>query len=128
MDLKTAEDVRPDLFVRAAGRYQYIEQGVFYLALAAALGIEKDVFTFLTVRNSKPWSVMAYNFAPDAEPDHQIIGIRTADALKEAAEDLVRRLEEDDFVNDPDWQFLRFPDWQVRAASFGSPQRNVYSR
>lgn len=127
LDLKSSKDVRPHVFVRDANSYQYIEQAVFYLSLAEAIGIEKDVFTFLAVRNVKPWSVMAYNFAPAAVSDHQIIGSRIAEVIESAARELVRRLEKDDFLNDPDWQFLEFPKWQVNAASFGAA-RNVFSR
>jgi hypothetical protein len=126
-DLKTAADVRPDVFVRAATRFQYFEQAVFYLSVAEALGIPKEVFTFLAVRNSKPWTVMGYNFAPAMVSDHHIIGSAIFDALKQAAEELVRRLELDEFANEPDWQFLRFPAWQVSAASFGA-RSNVFSR
>ena len=127
LDLKTARDVRPDVFVRDASRLQYLEQAVFYLSCADALRIEKEVFTFLTVRNSKPWTVMAYNFAPAAVPDHQIIGSRIHEVLKEAAAELVRRLDEVDFVNDPDWQFLQFPKWQVNAASFGNTKTTAWT-
>jgi PDDEXK-like domain of unknown function (DUF3799) len=127
LDLKTAMDVRPDVFVRAATRFQYIEQAVFYLSAAEALGIAKEVFTFLVVRNSKPWTVMGYNFAPATIPDHHVIGSQTFEALKEAAAELVRRLELDEFANEPDWQFLRFPAWQVSAASYAA-RSNMFTR
>ena len=48
LDLKTANDVRPEAFVYAAGKFQYIEQAVFYLELAAAVpaGARQGCFHF----------------------------------------------------------------------------------
>ena len=118
LDLKTANDVRPEAFVFAARKFQYIEQAIFYLDLAATVSKDKDVFTFAAVRNSEPWSVMFYTFAPQAVPDHQVIYTRMGETLEIAAQSLVRHLDADDFANPPDWQFMEFPAWQVRQAAF----------
>jgi PDDEXK-like uncharacterized protein DUF3799 len=122
LDLKTARDVRPGAFAWAAREFQYLEQAVFYLGLAAGVpdSESKEVFTFATVRNSVPWSVMFYSFAPMADPDHQVIYTRMCQILEEGAQSLLQHLEAGDFTNNPDWQLIKFPPWQVRQAAFSS--------
>ena len=63
---------------------------------------------------------MFYSFAPLVVPDHQVIYTRMCETLEIAAHNLVRHLETNDFTNNPDWQFLQFPEWQVRQAAFSS--------
>ena len=122
LDLKTAADVQPAAFLYATRRYQYLEQAIFYLLMATDIPQtqDKDSFTFLAVRNSPPWSVMCYTFAPKNDLDHQLLYSARVLDMQRGAQSLLMRLAMDDFANDPDWQLLKFPEWEIRAAGAGA--------
>lgn len=114
LDLKTSWTVEPGVFTDTIRKYQYLEQAVFYLSLARALGFDKEVFSFIAVKSSAPWTVKVSSFSPKDDITHKLIFDGIAARLEQGAEELVGRLNQDAFVDSDEWGLIDMPSWYVR--------------
>lgn len=115
MDIKSAEDVRPQGFYRAIDRFGYITQATWYLSLAQSLGVEKTCFDFIAVGNEEPYPVKVHSF-DITDSNHAFIYASELARIKAAIRSLTFALTEQDFRDDSDWHAIEFPAWQVIAA------------
>ena len=123
MDLKTCRDVSPKWFTKAFIDFGYSLQATFYLLLAQACGFgDKKIFSFVAVKNEKPWTVAVYCFTPYENPDHWILFDACRLQLARAAGALVLRLERNDWRDDHDWKSLIIPEWTLRQAKMEALQ------
>jgi hypothetical protein len=117
LDLKSAVDVSPTAFSNAAIKFGYLEQATFYLELAHACGFpEKKIFSFVAIKNERPWTVKVYSFTPFEDPDHFILYDAARRKLSRAATTIADRLETNNFQDPQDWELMQFPEWTLRQA------------
>jgi hypothetical protein len=115
LDLKTARDVSEYCFGKALIDLGYDCQASFYLSLARACGLKKDIFDFLCVENEAPWTCMVYSF--DLEDlDHRLLFDACLIKLERAANEIVTRLQTNNFTNSKDWKLVKVPEWALHQA------------
>jgi hypothetical protein len=118
MDLKTARDIDPAAFTRAAQNFGYLEQATFYMLMADAAGHpNKKIFSFIGVKSSEPYTVSVKSFAPLVRDDHGLVFAATSERLRRAAVELTDRLTTNDFADSTEWGMLEFPAWYLRDKS-----------
>lgn len=66
-DLKTANDASPDAFVKAADAFGYDIQAATYLRAARALGMSPELFVFIVVEKTFPFTAGVYAFDADCD-------------------------------------------------------------
>jgi len=64
VDLKTTEDARPHGFRRSVIKYGYHFKGAFYLAGAAAAGLDPQGLAWVAMEKSRPYGVAVYTMTP----------------------------------------------------------------
>lgn len=115
LDLKTARDVSPHWFAKAFLDLGYDCQATFYLRLAQACALKKTIFDFLAVKNEAPWTCKVHSF--DSEMiEHRILFEACLLKLERAANEIVARLETNNFTDPKDWELLQLPEWALRQA------------
>jgi exodeoxyribonuclease VIII len=113
MDLKTCRDVSPKGFWDAFYSFGYRYQAAFYLLLAQELGFEKTVFDFACVKNTPPYTVRVFTFAPDQYEKHRAIFEVCREELSFAMGGLDVRLREDNWKSSLDWRPIDVPAWAI---------------
>lgn len=115
-DLKTCRDVAPSAFAKSAADLGYDIQAEFYRALARANGIEKNVFDWVCVRNSEPWTVAVYTFSPLESDDDAYVADAAMRRIIDAMQSLARQIESGSFEDCADWRRIKWPSWHVANA------------
>lgn len=107
-DLKSAVSVDPREFARAAARYSYVAQDLWYCDALRALGVSDDpAFVFVAVEKEPPYLVHVMQFA--AADERTLVGL---------ANDKARRLYRDCLAADnwpgyPGITQLSLPSWHI---------------
>jgi exodeoxyribonuclease VIII len=107
IDVKTTEDAGAD-FARSVHRYAYYRQAAWYLAGAAAVGLDAESFAFIAVEKKPPHDVCVYQ-CPD---DLLALG---HEELQRAVETYQECLAVDHWpghADKPVW--LQLPEWRQR--------------
>jgi hypothetical protein len=69
VDVKSAEDARPDAFHKSAYKYGYFEQAAYYSDVIEWAGLESfpkaDLWLFAVFEKETPYAVQMYEVAPD---------------------------------------------------------------
>ena len=113
IDLKSALDASPSGFGVAVARYGYLEQAIWYLMLARALGFEKLQFTWIVVESEVPHVMQVYTLDPSLVVKHSEIYAATLSRMMDAFSSLVDALEDQDYKDPVDWQPLELPAWYL---------------
>ena len=115
LDLKTARDVSAHWFAKAFLDLGYDCQATFYLCLAQACALKKRIFDFVAVKNEAPWTCKVHSF--DSETiEHGILFEACRLKLDRAANEIVARLQTNNFTDPKDWELLQLPEWALRQA------------
>jgi PDDEXK-like domain of unknown function (DUF3799) len=122
LDLKSCRDISPKWFTKAFLDFGYAEQASFYLNIARAAGLNKEVFDFIAVKKEPPWTVKVYSFAPWEDPNHRILYDACCLRLAYAARAVAARLEANDFRDSQDWEFLKLPEYALYQAKLETLQ------
>ena len=115
LDLKTARDVSAHWFAKAFLDLGYDCQATFYLSLAQACGLDKQIFDFLTVKNEVPWTCKVHSFDINNQ-EHRILFDACSVKLARATGAVTTRLEFNNFTDPQDWELLQLPEWALRQA------------
>lgn len=122
-DLKQLRDVSKKGFKQAFFDYGYDIQATFYLALARALGFDKRILSFVCVKNTPPYTVKVYSFAPYDNEKHAVISAQASRRIGNAIEELDRRLKTNDFTDDQDWKLIEIDAWRLRQAQMETAEQ-----
>jgi PDDEXK-like domain of unknown function (DUF3799) len=115
LDLKTARDVSSYWFAKAFLDLGYDCQATFYLSLAQACALKKTIFDFLAVKNEAPWTCKVHSFNSETI-EHRIVFDACLVKLARAANEIVRRLQTNNFTDSQDWELLQLPEWALHQA------------
>jgi hypothetical protein len=107
VDIKTTEDAGHD-FAKSVHRFGYYRQAAWYLAGAAAVGIEAEAFAFVAVEKQLPHDVAVYQC-----PDELLqLGWAEMEAVIDQYQACLAGDVWPGHADDPIW--LTLPDWRLR--------------
>jgi len=115
-DLKSAQSCGQSAFASAALHFGYDLQWSFYLALAHALGFDKDTFSFVVVESEDPHWTAIHSITPALNEDHAAITEACMIKLKRAMHELAECLYQDTWMGTEPYRIIEFPYWAVKQA------------